>query len=110
MFYKKNITGYKEVLPGIFMKTLAHGTKTLLSEFKLSLGTIIPEHHHVHEQTGYLVSGTIMLTIGEDEFEVKSGDSWCIESNIPHSVQVLEESVVVEVFSPVREEYLPENM
>lgn len=65
MFYKKSTTGYKEILPGINMKTLAHGTNTLLTEFKLSMGTIIPEHHHIHEQTGYLVSGSLSMTIGK---------------------------------------------
>ncbi len=107
MFYKKTSTGYKEMLPGIKMKALAFGTKTLLSEFKLNMGTVIPEHHHVHEQTGYLVSGAIRLTINDETFDVVPGDSWCIESNIPHSVQVIEDSLIIEVFSPVRKEYLP---
>ena len=110
MFYKKSTTGYKEILPGIKMKALAFGTKTLLSEFKLKMGTVIPEHRHLHEQTGYLVSGAINLTIGDEIFEVVPGDSWCIESNTPHSVHVIENSLIVEVFSPVREEYLPKNM
>ncbi len=110
MFYKKSTTGYKEVLPGIFMKTLAHGSKTLLTEFKLSMGTIIPEHHHFHEQTGYLVSGAITLTIDGTSHDVKPGDSWCIESDVYHGVHVLEDSVIVEIFSPVRKDYLPENM
>lgn len=92
------------------LKTLAHGKKTLLSEFKLSIGTVIPEHHHPHEQTGYLVSGAVILTIDGKVYDVKPGDSWCIESEVLHGVQVLEDSVVVEVFSPVREDYLPENM
>ena len=107
MFYKKSTTGYKEILPGIMMKTLAYGSKTLLSEFKLKMGTVIPEHRHVHEQTGYLVSGAITLTIGDKAFDVVPGDSWSIESNIPHSVHVIDNSLIVEVFSPVREEYLP---
>ncbi len=110
MFYKKKIIGYKEVLPGVSIKTLAHGKKTLLTEFKLTMGTVIPEHHHPNEQTGYLVSGAILLSIDGETFDVKPGDSWCIESDIMHSVQALKNSLVVEVFSPVREDYLPENM
>ena len=110
MFYKKKTIGYKEVLPGVLLKTLAHGQKTLLTEFKLTQGTVIPEHHHSNEQTGYLGSGAIILTIDGSTYDVLPGDSWCIESNLLHSVQVLEKSVVVEVFSPVREDYLPENL
>ena len=34
------------------------------------------------------------------------GDSWCIGSDVPHSARALEDSVAVEMFSPVREDYL----
>ena len=76
----------------------------------LKKGGIVPSHQHPHEQTGYLVSGNIRLTIGDDPFEVVPGDSWCIPSKIEHSVEIKEDAVMVEVFSPVREEYLPENL
>ena len=39
--------------------------------------------------------------------EVEPGDSWCLPGGVEHSVVALEDSVVVEVFSPVREDYLP---
>jgi len=40
------------------------------------------------------------------ELEVMPGDSWCIGSDVPHSARALEDSVAVEMFSPVREDYL----
>jgi len=43
-------------------------------------------------------------------FEVAPGDSWCIPGNVEHGAEILMDSVAVEVFSPVREEYLPENL
>ena len=107
MFYKRASSGYKDVLPGIQLKTLVYGEKTLFSEFKLAKGALLPRHHHPHEQTGYLVSGRIRLTIDEEQFEVEPGDSWCILSNLEHSAEILEDSVAVEVFAPVREDYLP---
>lgn len=107
MFRKHDNTGYTLALEGIEMKTLVHGQKTLMTEFRLKKGSKLPEHSHPHEQTGYLVSGHIQLTIGNEDVDVKPGDSWCIGGDILHSAEILEDSVAIEVFSPVREDYLP---
>jgi quercetin dioxygenase-like cupin family protein len=107
LFYKANPNDYKTFLPGIELKTLVFGDDTLLSEFKLKAGNKLPSHSHVHEQTGYLVSGRIRLTIGDEVFDVEPGDSWCIKSNVAHSAEILADAVAIEVFSPVREDYLP---
>lgn len=109
MFYKANAGDYKPVLPGIQLKTLVFGDKTLFSEFRMKAGSQLPSHSHVHEQTGYLVAGKIRLTIGDEEFIVEPGDSWCIKSNVNHCAEILADSVAIEVFSPVREDYLPER-
>jgi quercetin dioxygenase-like cupin family protein len=109
MFYKTNESGYKQVLPGIKLKTLVYGEKTLFSEFRMEANSRLPKHSHLHEQTGYLVEGKIRLTIGQQTYEVAPGDSWCIPGNTDHSADILGKSLVIEVFSPVREDYLPEK-
>ena len=108
MFQKKSTEGYKPAIDKIEMKTLVHGDKTLLVEFRMKKGALLPRHSHPHEQTGYLVSGNMELTIGAKTFSVKPGDSWCIVGNIEHNAVILEDTVAVEVFSPVREDYLPQ--
>ena len=110
MFYKKEKTDYKEIIPGVKLKTLTYGEKTLLSEFLIEQGISLPKHHHPCEQTGYLVSGAMILTIGDKTYEVSPGDSWAIKSDVIHSAAAIADSTVVEVFSPVRQEYLPENL
>ena len=107
MFCKRSNDGYKEALEGIKLKTLGYGEKTLFAEFRLEKGSQLPRHAQPHEQTGYLVSGRIRLSIGEESFEVEPGDSWCIPGNVYHQAEILEYSVAIEVFSPVREDYLP---
>jgi len=109
LFYKANQNGFKEVLLGIKLKTLVFGEKTLFTEFRMNAGAVLPRHAHVHEQTGYLKKGKIRLTIGEQVFDVEEGDSWCIPGNTEHGAEILKDSVAIEVFSPVREDYLPEN-
>ena len=109
MFSKRNSSGYKQALAGIRMKTLVFGDRTLFTEFLLDKGSVLPKHAHPHEQTGYLLSGRIMLSISEKTFEAQAGDSWCIPGNVEHGAEILEDSVAIEVFSPVREDYLPEG-
>ena len=108
MFYKRVDGGYKQVLEGIELKTLVYGKNTSFTEFRLSKGCDLPKHSHPHEQTGYLVSGRLRLAIGEQTYDAGPGDSWCIQGDVEHSAEVLEDSVAIEVFSPLREDYLPE--
>ena len=65
-----------------------------------------PEHDHPHEQIGYLAAGRVLFEIGGLKKELKQGDSWIIPGGAPHKVTALEDSVAVDVFAPVREEYL----
>ena len=109
MFYKSSTSNYRQALKGIRLKTLVYGEKTLFTEFRMDNGSLLPKHAHPHEQTGYLVSGRIRLSIGDDTFDVEPGDSWCIPSNMEHGAEILADSVAVEVFSPVREDYLPDK-
>jgi quercetin dioxygenase-like cupin family protein len=110
MFYHHNDEGFRAVLPGIRLKTLVHGEKTSFTEFHMDGGSQLPDHAHPHEQTGYMVSGRMRLTIGDETLLVEPGDSWNVPGNIRHRAEILEDCVVIEVFSPVREDYLPRNL
>ena len=107
MFEKRSDRGYRPALDGIERKTLVHGQKTLMTEFRLRKGAVLPRHSHPHEQTGYLVKGRIRLLIGTEEYEAQVGDSWCIPGGVEHGADILEDSVAIEVFSPVRDDYVP---
>jgi len=54
-----------------------------------------------------MLSGKIRFTIGTEQIDCEPGDTWCIPGEVEHGVTVLADSVLVEVFSPVREDYLP---
>jgi quercetin dioxygenase-like cupin family protein len=107
MFGQHSNDGYRPALDGIEQKTLVYGAKTLMTEFRLRTGAALPRHAHPHEQTGYLVQGRLRLSLGADTFEVRPGDSWCIPGGAEHGAEILEDSVAIEVFAPVREDYLP---
>jgi quercetin dioxygenase-like cupin family protein len=107
VFTPRSSSGYRQVAPGIGLRTLCHGETTLMAEFHLRAGHELPTHDHPHEQTGYLVRGRILLRIGDETHEVEPGDSWCIPGGTAHGATILEDAVAIEVFSPVREDLLP---
>ena len=107
MFRKKNTGESKQLMEGIELTTLVHGEKTLMGQFKIARGSAIPSHSHPHEQTGFLVSGKVRFNVDGEIMDTEAGDSWCLPGNVEHSAEALEDSVIIEVFSPVREDYLP---
>ncbi|MBU2645189.1 cupin domain-containing protein [bacterium] len=107
MFYKKNSDHYLNPVDGIRLKTLTYGEKVSLTEFVMEKGNDLPAHEHPHEQIGYLVSGRIKLTVEDQVYETGPGDSWCIPGGVKHSATIIEDSIAIEIFSPVREDYLP---
>ena len=106
MIVKSGQDGYVEVIDGIRLKTLVHGARTHLIRVELRKGAVIPEHQHPQEQTGYLIEGKLRFFMGEEEAMVSPGDCWTFASDEPHGAEALEDTVVIEVFSPLREDYL----
>jgi len=106
MFRKKNTGGSRELLEGVELTTLVHGEKTLMGQFKIDKGCIVPVHSHPHEQTGIMISGKLRFNVEGEIWDVETGDSWCLPGGVEHSAEALEDTVVIEVFSPVREDYL----
>jgi quercetin dioxygenase-like cupin family protein len=106
MIVKADASGYRELLPGVRLKSMVHGERTHLTEVRFVKGGRVPEHSHPHEQTGTLVSGSLRFFGPDGETVVRPGDCWSFASGVPHGAEALEDSVVIEVFSPLREDYL----
>ena len=95
-----------EMLPGVMRRTLNHGERTSVHELHLEAGSTVPTHTHPHEQTGYLVSGRMRFEMPGLSKDLGPGDSWLVPGNVEHGVTALEDCVAIEIFSPVREEFL----
>jgi quercetin dioxygenase-like cupin family protein len=106
MFRKEASGDYKDLIEGVKLKNLVHGERTHLTKVNLEKGAVIPEHHHPQEQTGYLISGSLRFFSGNKETVVSAGDSWTFAGGEPHGAEALEDTVVLELFSPVRDDYL----
>ena len=91
---------------GMTRKVLLHGGKLMAVEFTFAAGTVIPPHSHPHEQIGYFVKGRFEMTVGGETRVVEAGDSYYAPSGVLHGVKVLEDGMVLDVFSPPREDFL----
>ena len=95
----------KELLPGIGARTF-WGENLMLALVDLAAGATLPNHAHPHEQAGIVLSGELVFIIGGERKLLKAGDLYIIPGGVEHSVQVgAEPAQVLDVFSPVREEY-----
>lgn len=94
-----------EMAPGVIRRTLNDGEHTTLIEVTLEKDAEVPVHTHPHEQIGYIASGRLLFTCGDETRELAAGDSHLVPGNVPHGVRALEPTVAIDVFSPSREEY-----
>lgn len=94
-----------EVLPGLIRRTMGETDDAMVAEFRSEAGVKIPPHSHPHQQIGYMVSGEIEMTIEGITTTCRPGDSWSIPGEIEHSAHFVVESIIVECFSPPREDY-----
>ena len=91
---------------GVTFKTLATGTNIMCTVMYYEKGNVVPFHKHPSEQVEYVVEGRLRLKIGNEDLGIiQAGDSYIIRGNMLHSLEALEKSVVVDMFSPPREEY-----
>ncbi len=95
-----------ELAPGARART-PYGSQLMLSYLELDEGCRIPRHSHPHEQAGMMLKGKLELTIGDESRLCHPGDLFIIPPNTPHEAQPVDgPAVVLDVFSPVREDYV----
>jgi len=94
----------KEIMPGYHGK-LVHGDTISWAFWRVEKDAEVPEHSHHHEQIMHVVEGDFEFTLDGNTAIYRSGDVVVIPSNSPHSGKALTACKLMDVFSPVREEY-----
>jgi quercetin dioxygenase-like cupin family protein len=94
-----------QLAPGVRRKTAAVGEKMMQVMVWFEKGAKVPEHSHVHEQIASVISGKLRFVIAGKAQDVAE-DSVMLKSNVPHSAEALEETWVLDTFSPPREDML----
>jgi quercetin dioxygenase-like cupin family protein len=98
-----------EIVPGIRRRTIAAGERMMQILVVLDSGAHLPAHQHPHEQLTHVLRGRLRFQIAGVPHELGPGESLCIPGGTPHGADVLEETLVVDTFSPPREDYLEQD-
>lgn len=96
---------YRQFL-GVDFVVLSIGKDTMVTKMLYKLTDNVTPHKHPNEQSGYVISGKYKLTFEGKEYFLSEGDTYSIPANIEHSLQIIEAGEVVDVFSPIRQDYL----
>ena len=106
MIVKNNSVKKENLGGGVGRKILARGGKLMMVEVCFEKGGIGVVHTHPHEQISYVHKGSFEFELDGKKEIVRAGDTIYVPSNIPHGVVALEESVIVDIFTPQREDFL----
>ena len=90
----------------LLARQVIHGVNTTIARLEITKGAVVPLHHHVNEQMSMMLSGSLRFVVDGVESIVKAGEVMVIPPNAPHMVEALEDSLVIDVFSPVRADWL----
>jgi len=81
-------------------------SRVTMARFAMTRGAVVPVHAHEQEQVSYVVTGALQFVVGGQEIVVRAGSVLQIPSRVEHGVTVLEDSEVIDVFSPVRQDWI----
>jgi quercetin dioxygenase-like cupin family protein len=95
-----------DICPGIKRRTITSGATMYQMIAQLDAGSRMPEHQHSQEQIAHILKGHLRMIVSGVPHEMKAGDSIYLASNVPHRVETIEDTTVLDTFSPPREEYL----
>ncbi len=99
----------KETVTPEIDRRLITGERSMLAHVYLKAGSEVPKHSHDNEQFTYILEGALRFFLGEDggeEVVVRKGEVLHIPSNLPHRALALEDTVDLDVFTPVRQDWL----
>ena len=99
----------KEAVTPLIDRRLVTGERSMLAHIHLRKGSVVPQHSHDNEQFTYVLEGALQFFLGEegeDEVIVRAGEVLHIPSGLPHKAVALEDTVDLDVFTPLRQDWL----
>lgn len=93
-----------EEMPG-YLGAFVHGDNMTVANWSVEAGAEAPEHSHPHEQVAFVVEGEFELTVDGETEVLRPGRIAVIPANTPHSGRAVTDCEMIDVFSPVREDY-----
>ena len=94
-----------EMVPGVWRRMLTYGEQVMVVQVTLEEGTVVPAHRHPHEQITYVIEGELAMEVEGRTHVLGAGDSMLFPGDVEHGATALQRTLVVDTFSPPREEY-----
>jgi quercetin dioxygenase-like cupin family protein len=98
----------EEMNPHVTRKAI-HTAAMTIARLHIKKGGVVPEHKHVQEQVAHVERGALKFSVAGVEHVVSAGQSLVLPSMVPHGVVALEDTDVIDTFTPVREDWLSGN-
>jgi quercetin dioxygenase-like cupin family protein len=96
----------REQMNDAILRQYVTGDRVTIARLEMTRGGIVPEHAHENEQISYVIRGALKFTMEGREIVVRAGELVQIPGHVPHAVEVLEDSVTIDVFSPIRQDWI----
>ena len=91
---------------GLKRRVLAYNDKLFLAEHEMVKGWVGTVHSHTHEQIVYVVRGHLKITCQGMTVDIRTGDTFVVRGGVEHGASAIEDSLVIDVFTPCREDYI----
>jgi quercetin dioxygenase-like cupin family protein len=95
-----------EIVTGDISRKVISGRNEMVAQVYLKKGAIVPEHSHVSEQISLILEGSLKFWLEGREVVVSAGEVLVIPPVVPHKALALEDTLDVDVFSPIRQDWL----
>lgn len=109
MFVKNKEIRQTDLGGGVVRKVLAYSENLMSVELHFEKGAVGAMHSHPHEQIGYIISGSLVYKeAGREDQVLTAGDTYYVEPNTEHGVSALEETMLLDIFTPMRKDFINE--
>lgn len=98
-----------EVMSEMISRKIISGDKAMVAQVFLKKDAVVPEHHHESEQITYIIDGALKFEIEGKELVVRKGEVLHIPSHVPHRAVALEDTLDLDIFSPIRTDWLTKD-
>ena len=99
-----------EKITEMVSRKIVSGDREMLAQTYLKRGALVPLHSHPSEQMTYVLQGALRFLVDGEEVIVREGEVIHIPSGAPHQAEALEDTFELDVFSPIREDWIDPNV
>jgi quercetin dioxygenase-like cupin family protein len=109
-YWKDKSEAWHQVMPGVRRRIANHSPTGMMVQYEIQPGSVFPKHSHPHAQYGIFLKGKGTFNVGDLHWEMKEGDGYFIPPSVPHELLVRgsEPAVVIDFFTPERDDFLNE--